>query len=418
MKKIYFLLCALLCTMAASAADYYLVGNFNKWALADANAKFTDNGDGTYVLDFNNTLISGFKINDGTWDNGNANWGTNGSELVIGETYNLNRDKNSDNITIAQSIEKPHIVFNPSENTLLITGKEAQSVITYAIHGQIVPGNQDWNDKDLTENEGAWTATFECNAGNFGIKKLNNGNQISWISADGNAAVVLNQPMPAKENDNNWSLSEAGEYTFSFNPKAMTLTVTKVGDEDPDPVVEYPENLYVLGNIAGGWWNTMNGVKFNKNEDNIYQADNVNIEDSGDGFGYFSLVSKLAADNTGSDHGWNEVNGSHRYGAPAEDTPLSTGVAATMVKSPANVSASSAKSWKVAPGTYNMVAKFDNNEPTIYIADPSGVEDIESADNDATPVYYNLQGVQVENPSTGLYIEVRGASVRKVQILR
>lgn len=43
----------------------------------------------------------------------------------------------------------------------------------------------------------------------------------------------------------------------------------------------------------------------------------------------------------------------------------------------------------------------------------SGVANV-GADENAPAVYYNLQGVKVENPSNGIFIEQRGKSVRKV----
>lgn len=47
--------------------------------------------------------------------------------------------------------------------------------------------------------------------------------------------------------------------------------------------------------------------------------------------------------------------------------------------------------------------------------DPAGIDDIESGDNaDAAPVYYNMQGVRVDNPENGLFIEVRGNKSAKV----
>lgn len=47
----------------------------------------------------------------------------------------------------------------------------------------------------------------------------------------------------------------------------------------------------------------------------------------------------------------------------------------------------------------------------------TGIEDIEDieADNNAAPVYYNLQGIRVASPAAGsIYIEVRGSQSRKV----
>lgn len=51
-----------------------------------------------------------------------------------------------------------------------------------------------------------------------------------------------------------------------------------------------------------------------------------------------------------------------------------------------------------------------------YPGTPGAVEGIE-ADNNAPAVYYNLQGVQVENPTQGIYIVKRGSKTYK-QVIR
>ncbi len=45
-----------------------------------------------------------------------------------------------------------------------------------------------------------------------------------------------------------------------------------------------------------------------------------------------------------------------------------------------------------------------------------GVEDVIAAEDDATPVYYNLQGIQIANPDNGIYIVRRGNKVTKEYI--
>ena len=49
---------------------------------------------------------------------------------------------------------------------------------------------------------------------------------------------------------------------------------------------------------------------------------------------------------------------------------------------------------------------------------PAGIEDveIEAEEENAEPVYYNLQGVQVRNPGSGIYIVRRGNKVSKEYI--
>ncbi len=49
-------------------------------------------------------------------------------------------------------------------------------------------------------------------------------------------------------------------------------------------------------------------------------------------------------------------------------------------------------------------------------ADKAGVNDIVADDDNAPVVYYNLQGVRVENPANGLYIRVQGKKATKVLV--
>ncbi len=85
----------------------------------------------------------------------------------------------------------------------------------------------------------------------------------------------------------------------------------------------------------------------------------------------------------------------------------------------------------VENGTANLI--FHNNDGTQYDAATislnsdhyftaysdnytTGVEAITAADNNATVEYYNLQGVRVSNPTTGLYIRRQGSSIEKIMV--
>lgn len=208
----------------------------------------------------------------------------------------------------------------------------------------------------------------------------------------------------------------AGTYDITADFETMTVTIVKSGsgpdpDPDPDPVVT-PENLYVMGNISGGHWDTSNAVAMTK--DGHLMVAKVTIEPSSatSDNGYFSLVTKVAA----SEDNWPEVNSGDRYGAATKDEALSEDTPAKLVLFPVNVSASSANSWKVPAGTYYIGANFKDNTILISKNKITGVDEILDDAEDATPVYYNLQGVCVENPSAGLYIKVCGKKVTKVYI--
>ena len=126
MKKFLLLVCALAAGIAAQATDYYLIGGFNKWTLKAANCLFTAAEDGTYVLDYEGDLTSGFKINDGTWSNYAANFGSNGSALQLGQPYTMKVGGDSKDIALTEKIVNPHLVLNvanPANPVLTITGQ-------------------------------------------------------------------------------------------------------------------------------------------------------------------------------------------------------------------------------------------------------------------------------------------------------
>lgn len=234
MKKLYAAIAAVAVAFSASAADYYLIGGFNNWSLKDAKCLFTDNGDGNYTLDYDGVLTPGFKINDGTWSNDAANFGGNGT-LVIDEVFNLTVGGTSGNIQMSSNVPNPHIIFNPEAKTLLITGQTQEISYAYGLHGQIF-GDIDWATYTMEEKDGKWVVTGTCVPGDFGIKEMDasTGNQTNWFSASlpegvPVAAITednLGQPQSAKIDGTNWSSNLEGDYTFTFDPKALTLTVT------------------------------------------------------------------------------------------------------------------------------------------------------------------------------------------------
>lgn len=513
MKKFYFFLCAMMVALAANATDYYMIGGFNNWTLAQDNCKFTAQGDGTYVLDYQGTLTSGFKFNDGTWSNDAANFGGSAT-LVLGETYTLSVGGSSGNIPLSENIENPHIVLNPEAATVIITGQAIETQYAYGIHGQIF-GDSNWSTTNMTEVNGKWVLSGDMVAGSFGIKKMDalTFSQTDWISAANSedSQIVLDKVIDMKVEGTNLYLPAAGNYTFTFDPEAMTLVVTGEGgyvepvlalgihgnifgndwetvtmtqnetiftltanvvpgefgikmfdansgeqymwlaamneeganvvldtplyvtdfnpanfvlsvageltftfDIDamlltvtgngvtPEPVV--PDNLYVIGNLAVGSWDTTAPVAMVKNG-NVFTAENVEVVDPG----YFSFITAYGAD-------WGVVNSSDRYGATTHDEAIVlTDDAATVsiVRFDANYDAGSANAWNITPDHYDFTVDFDNM--TLHVAKSgSGVTDVEI--DAVAPVYYNLNGVKVDAPKAGLYIEVRGTVARKVTI--
>ena len=67
-----------------------------------------------------------------------------------------------------------------------------------------------------------------------------------------------------------------------------------------------------------------------------------------------------------------------------------------------------------ANGEYKITVVKGDEGMTLNVTSTSGIADIEAADTEAR--YFNLQGVEVANPATGVYIRVAGGKATKVLV--
>lgn len=232
MKKFTLAFASLALSVASmSAADYYLIGQFNNWTVADPSCIFTDQGSGVYELKFSGTLTSNFKINDGTWSNPDANIGSNGRNLVVGEPYYYYASGNSGNISIeGDVVENPTLILNVNEGTLTITGEAQEVEYAYAVYGSIFDGGTtDYVVKEMTEVGGKWEYTADVVPGGFILGKVIAGTtSITQYYHSPDGIVVTDSPMTVLAEDGwyDWISELNGSVTFSFDPEAMTLIVT------------------------------------------------------------------------------------------------------------------------------------------------------------------------------------------------
>ncbi|MDE5774462.1 MAG: starch-binding protein, partial [Muribaculaceae bacterium] len=180
------------------------------------------------------------------------------------------------------------------------------------------------------------------------------------------------------------------------------------GSTTVDPITpgSYPANLYLVGNMPGNSWASAHGVAQNTKADGVYTWDNVVFEDAGEGYSYFTFLTALDS----FDGEWDGANQSDRYGAAEKDAPVSVGQNSTIVCYPVNVSAMGAQSWMIVPGAYRIVANL--KEMQLSVSSASGVTVVDSV-MEVSPRYFNMHGVEVTNPSAGIYIVVRGDKVTK-----
>lgn len=184
---------------------------------------------------------------------------------------------------------------------------------------------------------------------------------------------------------NSWAIAP-GSYKIVADYASMTITVTEAGSKDPNPTPEptpgdYPD-LYVVGYAYG----------MTAPNDNLMEVDENGI--------YTITMPELSNGFAISGEGYSPF-----YSSTISDMALNTeyacedGVMTLMCLA--------------TGGDYTDVTiKFDYNTKKVILTKDSGVENI-AAEN-VEPVYYNLQGVRVENPENGIFIEVRGTTVTKV----
>ncbi len=191
--------------------------------------------------------------------------------ITVGNDLTLVKDQGA-NIGIKKG--KYTFTFDPESLSLSIAGEEIAEndpVYVYQLHTDIVGG--EWDDIDLTEDNGKWSATLETVEGSLTIKKVDtaNGNATVWIKAkdEQNSVIEPNKTLMATVEGLDWTSGLTGKYTFSFDPEAMTLTVTGEGGGD-DPVEE--TKYYLIGGF-NNWALKDAEYAFTKGADGIYTLD-------------------------------------------------------------------------------------------------------------------------------------------------
>lgn len=369
--------------------DLYFIGEWNEWDLATAK-QMTRNGN-VYTITLEEGTGGKWKINDGTWA---YNFGAGETDLeagVEGDAW-FNSDNNFTAFTGKTTITFTLVAGSDTQGSatpskVLVTGEGGgdpiEEVYTYGIHGQIT-GNENWETVNLTNENGAWTWTGNIVPGNFGIMPMVNGKQEGWISSPkGKENITEAGTYTTASTDNtNFVSTLEGKYTITFSPDQNTITFT-VYQGEIEEVVTYGLRGQITGvsewtdiamteNTDGNWEVTLNCVP-----------------------GLFGLKKM--------------VNGSQT----AWFSPTQGGLTWDVAPEGSVVSGENGNFELKDAAEYTFVYEPVNNYLGIT-AKGAGVEAV-SAEN-APAVYYNLNGVRVDNPQSGLFIEVRGSKATKVYV--
>lgn len=281
--------------------------------------KFTENN-GVYTLKLAN-LAGSFKIaaitSTGGWDD-NHNYGGDGAALNVEleKEYTLGNGSGSKDMNPDGNWKDVTLTFNITTRKLKVTGTSTPSVISYQIWGQFT--NANWGGIDLTEKDGKWVSaafTPTSATGEFGVRKMENGQQAEWWSGTSDQTLKVGTPVSVVKGGSKnvkFECDKTKSYTLTFDLTAKTVTMDEAGS------ATFPESIYVIGNVNGKDFKPNNGIQMTKTGEGVYTCDATIGDAMLSGFGYFAFAEKLGTDAT--DASWSQMGA--RYGAKTKDLAL------------------------------------------------------------------------------------------------
>ena len=282
MKKLFTLLSAAIIGLTASAADWYISGQFQGWSHCDPSYKFTETSSGVYSININNKEFAGeFLIVQGT--DKNPDWNSK-----IGGVKNMVADKEytyvpgGDNFSVSGVINCTKIEFNTNTQKIKIYGSAGvNDYSTVYLVGDI--NGSGWNESlttfplKSTDNK-TWTGSYSI-TNETSYFKMKAGSFIYGTGGD-DVVVEMGTSYTASQSGNAFVLGK-GSYTFTYvlekNAATGTLVVTAEGTIAPTPdPTPGGKTLYVVG-ANNDWTPGDAAYKMTKTGDNVYTITASNI---------------------------------------------------------------------------------------------------------------------------------------------
>lgn len=360
MKKFTLMLLALVVSVAANAAGWYISGGFQQWSHCNAayELKAVDGQAGVFQLQLAETqnLSGEFLIVQGT--PGSPNWGTkigtNGQAVKADVPYSYRAGAN--NFVMDGSVKGAKITLDTNAKTLLVEGqaKENEYTTVYLV-GDFGGGwNENRTDYPLSLKEGTedtWVGTFDLTS-SANYFKLRAGDYQYGVNGSDQPIELGTEYTASRPSDKSFSIG-AGKYNVTFvlekNAFSGKLTVTADGP------IEYPEQIYVVGNVAGNTGDMKPNITLALPGDKttgIYTGEVTVSDNMATGFGYFQLSTGTAENATD----WSGLKA--RYGAEEKDMPAAAGTFTI-------VASGDPYAWKIAQGTYTFTVNLP--EKTLVI---------------------------------------------------
>lgn len=184
-------------------------------------------------------------------------------------------------------------------------------------------------------------------------------------------------------------VAEDGNYFISVDRSSLTARIEKS---------EYQESqislcsLYLVGSATAGGWDVMSGTPLYHNdaEPFIYSAAGLEL-----GEGSFKIATTLKGAST-----WNEAYWYFRDADNAAKIALGQ---------------SGDLQWEIADaGKYTVTVNTIDNAISIIKDSETGITYQVNADGGVTPRYFDIHGMEVKNPTAGMYIRLTGDKAEKI----
>lgn len=221
---------------------FYMIGsnvNGQSWALAQEDAKFTDQGNGIYRWE-GNVLGTGFKINDGTWSNPQYNIGGTGVEISMNEPYYYWADGSSGNIAFNGFTEllNPIVELNLNDETITLIGGNAGGEANWYVCGinGVYELTNDWMLSPVEGKDGVFSrevfiletaGVFKVSDDGWAHQYGTNDSAANFI--DPTELMVYLDVVNGEGGDVPYELEE-GAWIFTFDLNELTATFSHESD--------------------------------------------------------------------------------------------------------------------------------------------------------------------------------------------
>lgn len=239
---------------------YYIIGsnvNGNYWQLSQPDAAFKHVGNGIYRWE-GEVLGSGFKINDGTWDNPNCNIGNSqGDEISMNQPFYYYNNSSSGNIAFNgfTTLDNPVVELDINQKTITLKGGTPHGSPNWYIYG--INGLNEFSEKTMLSpvegQEGVFTCMIEITKSEGTFKISDDGwthqygtNDPTYNYLKPSSLLVLS-PISGEGGEVPYSIP-IGRYKIIFNLNDLTVVCL--------PEIDYENiQLYMIGsNVNGKSW--------------------------------------------------------------------------------------------------------------------------------------------------------------------